>query len=371
VELDGDNRELTRLIVRKDPPKGGFEFFDAKRPRLLRIQPSTEAFISTFNRITRDILNGLNWENIFIAGGMVLTTLLHVDPAKDNDRKAKDCDIDMYIYGLTAGEATEKVKEIYEVWTSNLPPDNRQQLVVKNAKTITFLSDYPNRRIQIVLKSLASPTEALLNFDLDACALGFDGTDVLMLPRCARALETGYSTFTMDLIWGHHLGDRRSTQDVRVIKYADRGFGLRILPSYAKSSEVDYYKRETHPGIFASRKFNRKVERNEPGLKTLKRIAYLAQDMVHRFYYGATPLTDKPDWMSDEEWVQAREDQGKFSEGETIPDEEIPTIRISDLDSIRLHCNLPNGRRGVGGFEIWMRHHEAWRLGAIGKARFV
>jgi hypothetical protein len=366
VELDEGAQELARLVVRKDPPKGGFEFFDAKRPRLLRLQPSTEAFISTFNRITRGILEGLSWDNVFIAGGMILTTLLHVDPAKDDDVTVKDCDIDMYIYGLTAKEANEKVKEIYEVWAGNLPPGNRQRLVIKNARTITFLSDYPSRRIQIVLKSLASPTAVLLNFDLDPCALGFDGTDVLMLPRCARALETGYSTFTMDLIWGHHLGDRRSTQDIRVFKYANRGFGIRILPSYVRSFEVDLYKKEKHERDYQPTKAERKIEKDEPGLKTLKRIAYLAQDMVHRYYYGMTHLSKKSDWMNDEEW------DGMLREHEEILEaglEEIPTIQIGSLDSVGMHRGLPGGRQGVGGFEIWMRHHEAWRLDAIGKAR--
>ncbi|KAH0547746.1 hypothetical protein FGG08_000003 [Glutinoglossum americanum] len=376
VELDGDSQMLTRLIVRKDPPKGGFNFFDAKRPRLLRLQPSTEAFISTFHRITRGILEGLNWSNVFVAGGMILTTLLHVDPAKDDDKNVNDCDIDLYIYGLTPSEATEKVKEIYEVWARNLPPSGHQNLVIKNAKTITFLSDYPNRRIQVVLKSLASPTAALLNFDLDACAMGFDGTDVLMLPRCARALETGYSTFTMDLIWGHHLGDRRSTQDARVFKYANRGFGLRILPSYVKSLEIDYYLGPKRTMWGGPNKSNRKIERNEPGLKTLKRIACVAQDMVRRFYFGKTPLTEQPDWMDDENWNEIKEwdrhEVYRDDDGDdTMEDKEVPTIRISDLDSIKLHRNLPGGRQGVGDFEVWMRHHEAWVLDAIGKAEFV
>ncbi|KAH0560095.1 hypothetical protein GP486_003388 [Trichoglossum hirsutum] len=366
MEVDGDGQELARLIVRKDPPKGGFEFFDAKRPRSLRLQPSTEAFISTFNRITRGILQNLNWNNVFIAGGMVLTTLLHVDPAKDDDVTVKDCDIDLYVYGLTPSEANEKVKEIYDVWASNLPPGNRQRLVVKNARTITFLSDYPNRRIQVVLKSLASPTAVLLNFDLDPCALGFDGTDVLMLPRCARALETGYSTFTMDLIWGHHLGDRRSTQDARVFKYADRGFGVRILPSYIKSFEVDLHKRIKYQSDLRPTKAKRRFEKDEPGLKTLKRIVYLAQDMVHRFYYGITDLSEKADWMTDEEWDGMLREHEETLEARL---EEIPTIHIGSLDSVGMHIGLPGGRQGVGGFEIWMRHHEAWKLDAMGKAR--
>ena len=180
-------------ITRKDPPKGGFEILDECRQRTIRVQPNNDAFAETFERITKGILRGLDWSNVFIAGGMVVTTLLHTSgPTRDGFKSIQDCDIDVYLYGLGPEEANRKVEEIYNVWRSNLPPTNRQQLVVKNHKTILFLSDYPNRRIQIILKLLASPTQALLNFDLDACAVGFDGSRVLMLPRCARTIETGY-----------------------------------------------------------------------------------------------------------------------------------------------------------------------------------
>ncbi|KAI9780261.1 MAG: hypothetical protein M1839_006821 [Geoglossum umbratile] len=369
VKLDTTSQALVRVVVRKEPPTGGFEFFDAKRPRSLQIQPSTEAFVSTFDRITCGILRGLNWDNVLVAGGMALTTLLHVKRGRDEEKVVKDCDIDIYIYGLTPTEANEKAKEIYRVWATNLPPSNRQKIVVKNSKTITFLADYPNRRIQIILKSLSSPTAALLNFDLDACALGFDGTNVLMLPRCARALETGYSTFTMNLIWGHHLRDRRATQDIRVFKYASRGFGLRILPSYVKSLEVNYYKYETHPRGHEpqrSKKVEHKTQNFEPGLKILKRIAYRARGMVHRFYYGFNSPTRPPKWMDDEKWGELG-DEDRESVVDYIGGI-FPRISISDLDTRDMHRNLPDGRQGVGGFEIWMRHHEAWKLDAEGMA---
>ena len=48
----------------------------------------------------------------------------------------------------------------------------------------------------------------------------------------------------------------------------------------------------------------RRLDKKEPGLKTLKRIAYLAKDMVHRFYFGKTPLVVKPEWMDDDEWEE-------------------------------------------------------------------
>ncbi len=385
-------------ITRKDPPKGGFEFLDEQRKRIIKIQPSSKAFAETFSRITRNILHGLDWSNVFLAGGVALTTLMHTEPSKDDENDVKDNDLDIYIYGLTPKEANEKVKHIYQVWKSNLPADKKQQLVVKNSKTINLLADYPNRRVQIVLKLIHSPTQVLLNFDLDACALGFNGKEVLMLPRCARALETGYSTFTMDLIWGHHLGDRRATQEIRVFKYADRGFGMRILPSYVRSLEEGEYRqlklagfptadqndafadetRETMRRLMSHSDHimsfgERKPYGAEPGLKTLKRIAYMGQNFVHAYYFGATPLSQCPDhlhmdvWREEFEETKAENDKlfaenaRRRASGEPC---EGPVIFLNNMDTRDMHYGLPGGRRGLGGFELFMRHCEAWRLHA-------
>ena len=412
------NRPLS--FTRKDPPRGGFEFLDELRKRELTIQSSSASFCKVFERITRGILRGLDWSNIFVAGGMALTTLLHTDPSKDDDRAVRDPDIDLYIYGLGPEDANRKVEEVHDTWARNLPANAQARLIVKNAKTINFLSSYPHRRIQIVLKLLSSPADVLLNFDLDACAIGFDGSRVLMLPRCARAIETGYSVFTMDLVWGHHLSDRRASQDNRVFKYADRGFGMRILPSYCRSLEEDnleatIFKQSQssvragkmtnddngvgYPGIWRWSQRDRKPHgSSEPGLKTLKRIAYLGQDFVHRFYFGATPLA-----ISEEHYERQRDlgDPSKAGAEHVINQDredewlevfnvtktsnrmtraanerrraleeplEVPLISFADLDTQETHRGLPDGRRGLGNFEIFMRHCEAWRLHARGEA---
>ena len=235
-----DSQNASHLsFTRKDPPKGGLEVLDELRKRELTIQPSSASFCKVFERITHGILRGLDWSNVLVAGGMVLTTLLHTDPSKDDDKAVRDPGIDLYIYGLGPEDANRKVEEVHDTWVRNLPANAQPRLVVKNAKTINLLSSYPHRRIEIVLKLLPSPTDVLFNFDLDACAIGFDGSRVTMLPRCARAIETGYSVFTMDPVWEHHLGDRRASQETCLFKYADRGFGLRVLPSYSRSLEED------------------------------------------------------------------------------------------------------------------------------------
>ncbi|KAJ7484394.1 hypothetical protein FB451DRAFT_1232352 [Mycena latifolia] len=65
--------------------------------------------------------------------------------------------------------------------------------------------------------------------------MGWDGATLWMLPRAARAIETGCSVFTMNLVRGHYLSDRRASTLVRVMKYADKGYGIRFLPSYISS----------------------------------------------------------------------------------------------------------------------------------------
>ncbi|KAL8690967.1 MAG: hypothetical protein Q9218_003705 [Villophora microphyllina] len=363
LDLDG-----TITCKRKTPPNGGFEFLNQKRQPVCRYQGSDESFIKTFNRVTHGALKGLNWTNVFVAGGMVLNTLLHTDPTKDQEKDILECDIDLYLYGLTPEEANRKVKEIEAVWIRNdelrcmVQGDEPDPMVIKNAKTITFIPRYPNRRIQIVLKLTASPLDILLKVDIDACAVGFDGTRVLMLPRCARAIETGYSVFTMDLIWGHHLGNRRETQESRLSKYADRGFGLRILPSYVRSLEDHCNKidelsvenlNKTHRAFFPGhRKVPSRIIEGEPGVKTLRRIEYFARRSVKEYIHQEQCNPE------DREEAEYREEM------------QLPLLIFpSELDGKPIGEALVESPRGLVGFELLMRYHETWRMAASGKAR--
>ncbi|KAL8640619.1 MAG: hypothetical protein Q9226_008726, partial [Calogaya cf. arnoldii] len=334
--LGSHDQHGNTTCMRKDPPKGGFEFLDQKRNQTLQCLGTDRKFKTMFNYVTEGCLDGLDWEHVFIAGGIVLNTLLHttaLDQAPNvASTELSDCDIDLYLYDLTPDEANRKVEHIYEIWHRNVCPVD--QMIVKTSKTITLIPKYPDRRTQIILKLLPSPLDILLNFDLDACAMGFDGSRVLMLPRAARALETGYSTFTMDLIWGHHLGNRRESQEVRIFKYADRGFGLRILPSYVRSLE-ETGSEDAEFDLQADRGGPTRVFESEPGLTTLRRIAYLARLFVHRYAQAC-----------------------RFR-----------IISLAALDGYAMHEGLPDHRKGLPVFEVLMRHCEAWRLDAIGNVK--
>ncbi|KAF8325551.1 uncharacterized protein EI90DRAFT_3146663 [Cantharellus anzutake] len=232
----GEALEIRRRPVTSFP---GYTVLHAKRHQSIFLQTSKEGFKKRWDEMTDGILTGLDWSNVFVAGGMVLSTLLTPElpsklsssPGAKKPKDSEDSDIDLYIYGLPPQEANAKIEHIETVYKKNLPP-NAPFFVVRNSQTITFYSEYPRRRVQIVLKLIGSPREVLLNFDLDVCAAGYDGADVWLLPRCVRALETGLIVFTMDLIDGHYLGDRKATRDQRVFKYANKGYGICILPSY-------------------------------------------------------------------------------------------------------------------------------------------
>ncbi|KAJ7058769.1 hypothetical protein C8F01DRAFT_281773 [Mycena amicta] len=225
--ISSDSRIVTRPL-----DKSGLDLLGEKRSATISLQPSVAAFKTRFDQMTGDILKGLDWNNIFVAGGIILGTLLADAVASDEEWASSD--LDVYIHGLDAEAATAKITHIFDVYRANLGPDT-PVLVVRNSKTITFYSTYSVRRIQIVLKLVKSPKDVLLNFDLDICAMGWDGSELYMLPRCVRAIETGYNVFTMNMIQGHYLSERRASQEVRVSKYAYRGYGIRILPSYIAS----------------------------------------------------------------------------------------------------------------------------------------
>ena len=91
--------------------------------------------------------------------------------------------------------------------------------------------------VEIELNLFNSLTLGLLDREKDAYAMCYNGSSVLMLPRVARAIETGYSILTSRLWCGPILRD--GPNKVRHLSYTDKAFGLRVLPSYAKCLEEE------------------------------------------------------------------------------------------------------------------------------------
>lgn len=192
VVFDGSILSESARTLRRTPV-AGYTILDARRAESIDIQPSVARFASTFELLTDGLLKGLNWSNVLVAGGMALGSLLCVDPGNDA-AEYKNSDVNVYIYGLGPAQANVKIREIYGTWKSNLP-SGAPSTILRNSRTITFFSSYPTKRIQIVLKLVKDPREVLLNFDLDVCSIGWDGKEVWLLPRAARALQSQSSFF--------------------------------------------------------------------------------------------------------------------------------------------------------------------------------
>lgn len=178
------------ILIERISKIDGYTILDMKCDSRIQVQPSLSQFKVAFDTITGGVLRGLDWNNVFVAGGVILGTLL--SPAGNSNRTSSsfiNSDIDLYIHGLGPTEATTKIREIFKTYKSDLTP-GAPTLIVRNSRTITFFSNYPTKRIQIVLKLVSTPKEVLLNFDLDICAAGYDGTEVYLLPRTARALAS-------------------------------------------------------------------------------------------------------------------------------------------------------------------------------------
>jgi len=125
--------------------------------------------------------------------------------------------------------------------------------VVRTHRAVTILNRYPYRHVQVILRYVTpqprerereshtrnerafltdtivaamlgrlflSPAEVVLGFDIDCCAVGFDGQRVYAMDRWIRAINKGYNLVNQS---------RRSlTYEVRLFKYSKRGFAVAV-----------------------------------------------------------------------------------------------------------------------------------------------
>jgi hypothetical protein len=94
-------------------------------------------------------------------------------------------DIDLFLYGLTEEQAFAKVTHIAAVLQQN----GGVSRIVRTANAITFQRSWPQRHVQVILRMYDSPVDVRCSFDIDCCACGFDGRDVLVLPRARLAIN--------------------------------------------------------------------------------------------------------------------------------------------------------------------------------------
>ncbi|KAK0187055.1 hypothetical protein F5146DRAFT_1141915 [Armillaria mellea] len=102
----------------------GYLVLTERRKSVVFLQPNIQRFRSTWDEITDKVLDGLDWDHIMVAGGMVLATLLCPSiPSEIHDtsnahtvEEWKSSDLDLYIYGLGLEEANKKIRHVASVY---------------------------------------------------------------------------------------------------------------------------------------------------------------------------------------------------------------------------------------------------------------
>jgi len=235
---DSDKSKFKCLYYESKVPRA-FDLGEKRKPSgACATAPSRSEFDVSWDCLTEGLLRFMNWDNVVAAGGAVAGC---VSPLPDDITSGKPSatrvkrrryfhdtflpgsDIDLFLYGLNETQAEAKLVEIFDAVQAANPYEVR---AFRSTHAITLVSRYPFRHVQVVLRLYNSPAEVLMGFDVDACAVGFDGSRILACPRAILAMVTQSNTVDMS---------RRSpSYEMRLAKYAQRGYEI-VVPNLDRS----------------------------------------------------------------------------------------------------------------------------------------
>ncbi|GMF81569.1 unnamed protein product [Aspergillus oryzae] len=122
---------------------------------------SLEDFRNNFNIFSEGSLSDMDWNNVVVAGSAVVTCLMPVPEQYRgskralrqfyHDKYAPASDVDLFLYGLTEEQAIEKIKQIEDKIKNAILYETT---TIRTKNTITIVSQYPTRHVQIVLPRL-------------------------------------------------------------------------------------------------------------------------------------------------------------------------------------------------------------------------
>ena len=141
------------------------------------ISRDIEEFRENFHIYTEGALRLIDWNNVVVAGGAVLASLLcNSQVAKSNlERRRfyregpyKKADIDLFLIGYGPGSEDQAKKKMVELFNQIQEALPLSCTCFRTSHTVTIVSQFPYKHIQIVLRLYQSPAEVLIGFDLDA-----------------------------------------------------------------------------------------------------------------------------------------------------------------------------------------------------------
>ncbi|GAA5962713.1 hypothetical protein JCM3765_006176 [Sporobolomyces pararoseus] len=246
-----------------------------------------------------------DWNNVVLGGGAVLACLKNEHDSKEFEHS----DFDLFLYGLDHDQLIPKVSQIIQQISSALPSSSSSKLLILKGFNATTLlpplsssHSHPRRAIQIVLQSNSTVYDSIAGFDLDVCAICFDGEKFKAVPGAIRALSSNLNYF--DPKYARNFDTTASIVSSRTIKYKSRGFSLalpisasRYLSSKPRDT-IDLFTLSTRIQSIKNQfkdddKGGGGISRNESlfGLKLLLRKEYNKENKkevadVHKSDYG-------------------------------------------------------------------------------------
>lgn len=210
--------------------KNNFLLNDLFRDKILDplIVPLDE-FKLNLNCFTNGIFEKMDWNNVCVMGGVLSACVLPIpEKYRENCFTRRDyfhnigykgSDIDLYIYGLDEKAATDKLISLCNYFKELIPMCEISFL--RTCYTVTIVTRFPYRHIQIVAKIYNNIPELLLGVDVDCTSICYNGDKVYTTCRAFQSLITRCNSF--------NFVQPSANMSGRLIKYATRGFAVHIL----------------------------------------------------------------------------------------------------------------------------------------------
>jgi len=169
-------------------------------------------FNMEFSKKTHDLLTYISWNNVVVAGGAIVNII--------TKSSAKLNDVDMFVYGLNKKDATDKIDQVINHIKQKASDMKYETRVYMNNNVINvYVFDVRKLlQIQIILRLYDSLTKVLMGFDVDCCAVAFNGCNILTTKRGENAIKYRVNVA--------NLQRRSPSYENRLIKYSFRGFDV-------------------------------------------------------------------------------------------------------------------------------------------------
>lgn len=260
---------------------------------------SAAQFAENWSVFTQNLLRGLDWSNVFAAGGAVLACATTTAEAPAGDAavaaaaaektqllfRAREAgavldaalvdlpaflalhsrhapgdlaksDVDLWMFGLSPAAAAAKIEHIFGVLRQNAQACGADVFAARTANTITMFGAYPFRSMQVIVNMFDSLSHALLDFDLDCCALAYNGAMLLALPRAVNALCSELNVMRADL-------EPTSRALARANRYRERGIGI-ALPRRIATLRPGVVEPRVADDVFATAKLRLLLQHDVP-----------------------------------------------------------------------------------------------------------